>query len=64
MRGVFLAASGASESRVEASFCDAISIAKKQKSISLAKRAEASYAEYQRQRASGSGGPGFRLSLC
>jgi predicted ATPase len=64
MRGVFLAAIGASESRVEASFCDAISIAKKQKSISLAKRAEASYAEYQRQRASGSGGPGFRLSLC
>ena len=32
-----------------------------QKSVSLAKRAEASYAEYRRQKASGSGGCGFRL---
>jgi hypothetical protein len=28
------------------------------------KRAEESYAEYRRQKASGSGGGGFRLSLC
>ena len=30
---------------------------------SLAKRAEASYAEYRRQKASGLGGRGFRLPL-
>jgi hypothetical protein len=28
------------------------------------KRAEATYAEYRRQKASGSGGRGFRLPLC
>jgi hypothetical protein len=43
--------------------CEAIRIAKKQKSVSLAKRAEATYAEYRRQKASGSGGRGFRLLL-
>jgi predicted ATPase len=64
LRGVFLAALGADETEIEASFCEAIRIAKEQKSISLATRAEATYAEYRRQKASGLGGRGFRLPLC
>jgi serine/threonine protein kinase len=64
LRGVFLAALGADESQIEASFCTAIRIAKEQKSISLEKRAEASYAEYRRQKANGLGRRGFRLPLC
>jgi hypothetical protein len=64
LRGVFLTALGAEESKIEASFCEAIRIAKEQKSISLEKRAEATYAEYRRQKASGSGGHGFRLPIC
>jgi predicted ATPase len=63
LHGVFLAALGADETQIEASFCAAISTAKEQKSVSLEKRAEATYAEYHRQRASGSGGRGFRLPL-
>ena len=63
LRGVFLAAMGAEETQIEASFCEAIRIAKEQKSVSLEKRAEATYAEYRRQKASGSGGRGFRLPL-
>ena len=63
LRGVFLAALGAEEGQIEASFCEAIRIAKEQKSVSLEKRAEATYAEYRRQKASGSGGRGFRLPL-
>ena len=63
LRGVFLAALGADEMQIEALFCAAIKIAKEQKSISLQKRAEATYAEYHRQKASGSGGHGFRLPL-
>jgi predicted ATPase len=50
LRGVFLVAVGADETQVEASFCEAIRIAKEQKSVSLEKRAEASYAEYRRQK--------------
>jgi hypothetical protein len=38
---------GADEMQIEASFCEAIRIAKDQKSVSLAKRAEASYAQYR-----------------
>jgi predicted ATPase len=64
LRGVFLAAMGAEEAQIEASFQAAISIAREQKSISLEKRAEATYAEYRRQRASSSGGRGIRLPLC
>src|SRR5208283_2879271 len=45
LRGVFLAALGAEETHIEASFCEAIRIAREQKSISLEKRAEATYAE-------------------
>jgi hypothetical protein len=64
LRGVFLAAFGAEETQIEAAFQAAISIAKEQKSVSLEKRAEATYAEYRRQKTSGSGGRGFRLPLC
>jgi hypothetical protein len=64
LRGVFLAAIGAEETQIEASFCTAIRIAQQQKSISLEKRAEATYAEYRRRKANASGGRGFRLPLC
>jgi hypothetical protein len=64
LRGVFLAALGAEEAQIEASFSEAIRIAKEQKSISLEKRAKETYAEYRRQRASATGGRGFRLPLC
>jgi len=63
LRGVFLAALGAEDAEIENSLCAAIRIAKEQKSVSLAKRAEATYAEYWRQIASGSEGRGFRLPL-
>jgi predicted ATPase len=46
LRGVFLAAMGADETQVEAFFCQAIRIAREQKSVSLEKRAEATFAEY------------------
>jgi tetratricopeptide (TPR) repeat protein len=64
LRGVFLAALDVDEAQIEASFCAAIGTAKKQKSISLAKRAEASYAEYRRQKAKASGRHNFHLPLC
>jgi tetratricopeptide (TPR) repeat protein len=64
LRGVFLTAIGADDTQIEASFRTAISSAEKQKSVSLAKRAEATYAEYRRQKASGSGERGFRLPIC
>src|ERR1700741_1062784 len=63
LKGVFLATLGADETQIEAAFCAAIRIAKEQKSVSLEKRAEGTYAEYRRQKASGSGGRGFRLPL-
>ena len=63
LRGVFLTNIGGDEVQIEASFCEAIRIAKQQKSVSLATRAEGSYAEYGRQKASGLGGCGFRLPL-
>ena len=63
LRGVFLSAIGTEETEIEASFCAAIRTAKEQKSVSLKKRAEATYAEYRRQKASGSGGRGIRLPL-
>jgi serine/threonine protein kinase/tetratricopeptide (TPR) repeat protein len=64
LRGVFLTALGADEMQIEASFCTAIRIAQQQKSISLAKRAEATCAKYQRQKVSASGAHRFRLPLC
>jgi predicted ATPase len=63
LRGVFLAALDADETQIEASFCAAISTAKEQKSISLEKRAEGTYAEYRHQKANASAGCGFRLPL-
>jgi tetratricopeptide (TPR) repeat protein len=48
LSGVFLAAIGADKTQIDASFCEAIRIAKEQKSVSLEKRAEATYAEYRR----------------
>jgi hypothetical protein len=50
LRAVFLAEMGADETQIKASFCEAIRIAKQQKSVSLAMRAEASYAKYRRQK--------------
>ena len=64
LRGVFLTAMGADETQIEASFREAIRIAKEQTSVSLEKRAEATYAEYRGQKASGSVGRGFRLPIC
>ena len=64
LKGVFLTAVGADATQIEASFCAAIKTAREQKSISLEKRAERTYAEYRRQKASASGGCGFRLPLC
>jgi hypothetical protein len=63
LSGLFLAAMGADATQIEASFCEAIRIAREQKSFSLEKRAEATYAEYRRQRASSAGGRGVRLAL-
>ena len=63
LRGVFLATLGAEETKIEASLCEAIRIAREQKSISLEKRAEATYAEYCRQKTHPSGKSGFRLPL-
>ena len=56
LRGVLLAALGAGETEIETSFREAIRIAKGQKSVSLEKRAEGTYAEYRRQKASATGG--------
>jgi predicted ATPase len=50
LRGVLLTATGADEAQIEASFCEAIRIAREQNSISLEKRAERTYAEYRRQK--------------
>jgi hypothetical protein len=47
LRGVSLAALGADETRIEASFRATIRIAREQKAASLEKRAETNYAEYR-----------------
>jgi hypothetical protein len=64
LRGVLLTAIGADETQIEASFYEAIHTAKEQKSISLAKRAEATYTEYRRQKATMLSQHRFRLPLC
>jgi serine/threonine protein kinase/predicted ATPase len=48
LRGVFLAAIDAEPAQIQASFCAAIRVAKEQNSVSLEKRAEKSYAGYQK----------------
>jgi predicted ATPase len=50
LRGVFLTAIGSDEAQIVASFCAAINTAKEQKSVSLEKRAEGTYAEYRGQK--------------
>ena len=47
---VFFATLGADEAQIEASFRAAIRTATEQKLVSLAKRAEATYAEYRSQK--------------
>ena len=64
LRGVFLATLGADEMQIEASLRAAVRTAKEQKSISLEKRAAATYAEYCRQKEKMPGGQSFRLPLC
>ncbi len=59
LRGMFLAAFGANGMQTEASFHEAIRIAREQKSISLAKRAEATNAEYCRLKTSWPGRRGL-----
>ena len=63
LRAIFLAAMAADEAQIERAFQDAINTAKQQKSTSLRKRAETTYAEYRREKASTSGAHGFRLPL-
>jgi hypothetical protein len=63
LRGVFLTAIDGEEAQIVASFREAIRTAREQKSLFLEKRAEATYAEYRRQKASALGGHGFRLPL-
>ena len=63
LRGVFLAAIGADDTQIETSFRAAISTAKQQKSVSLEKRAEATYAEYCRRKGQALPGHGLRLAL-
>jgi hypothetical protein len=50
LHGVFLAAVGAEQTEIEASFREAIRTAKQQKSISLAMRAEAEYCSRKGER--------------
>jgi tetratricopeptide (TPR) repeat protein len=64
LRGVFLAAMGADENAIEASFDKAIRIARELKSVPLATRAEASLAEYRHQKTTGSHGRRLRLRPC
>jgi hypothetical protein len=63
LRGVFLAAMGADEAQIEASFRESIRIAREQKAISIEKRAKANFAEYCRQKTSVPEGRGFRLPV-
>ena len=60
LRGVLLASVGTDKAQTEASFETAIKIATRQKSTSLAKRAEETYAEYRRQKERATEGPGVR----
>ena len=63
LRAIFLTAIDFDEAEIERAFQEAINTAKQQKSTSLRKRAEATYAEYRRQKVSTSEGHGFRLRL-
>jgi tRNA A-37 threonylcarbamoyl transferase component Bud32/tetratricopeptide (TPR) repeat protein len=63
LRGVFLAAIGGDQTRVETLFSEAIRIAKEQKSVWLEKRAQATYAEYRHHKASTLASTKLRLQL-
>jgi predicted ATPase len=63
LRGVFLAAIGADEAQIEASFCAATRTAREQNSIALAKRADGTHAASRVPKASASGAREFRLPL-
>src|SRR5262249_22304243 len=63
LRGGFLAGLGAEGAQVEAAFPEAIPTAPQQKSNSLEKRAEGTYAGEPRQKASRSDGRKLRLPL-
>jgi predicted ATPase len=63
LKGVFLTALGADETQIEAALLEAVRTANKQKSVSLERRAEATYAEYSWQKANTSRGRGLRLAL-
>ena len=58
---MLLTSIGGSDEQVEAAFGEAVYLAKQQESISLLKRAEASYAEYRRYKAGAGTGDGVRL---
>ena len=60
---MFLATLGADEAQIEASFNAAIRIANEQKSASLARRAEATYAEYRCRKQESPEEDGFRRLL-
>jgi hypothetical protein len=65
LRGVFLSTIGADETQIEASFSEAIRIAKEQKSVSLARETRRrNLRRIPPQKVSASGGRGFRLPLC
>ena len=64
LRGVFLAALGAADARIEAALRAAVSTAREQYSISLTRRAEATYAQYQSEKARAGRKHSFRLPLC
>ena len=64
LRGVFLTTIGANEAEVETALRSAISTARKQNSISLEKRAEATYARYNYEKAKADREHSFQLPLC
>jgi hypothetical protein len=64
LRGVFLAAMGADENLIEASFDKAIRIARELRSVPLVTRAEASLAEYRHQKTTGPDERRLRLRPC
>jgi tetratricopeptide (TPR) repeat protein len=61
LRGIFLAAIDGEDLQIQTSLSAAIDTAKQQKSVSFARRAEATYAEYHWQKAKASGKRRFRL---
>jgi predicted ATPase len=59
LRAVLLVATGGDNNEIERSFSAAISTAKQQKSLSLEKRAKATYAEYRHHNLRGGMRDGF-----